>query len=104
MAVTKPRNRLVNFRVSEDEYQTLQTLTENSGSRSMSDLARNRTLGSDKTLQPVDNAGLIVAKINRLENQMTGLATMLAELLGRSPTPSPSINQEEQLANGGVHH
>ena len=40
MAVTKPRNRLVNFRVSEDEFQSLREACETGGARSISDFAR----------------------------------------------------------------
>ena len=105
--VKNPRTKLVNFRVSEDEFQTLQALTENSGARSMSDLARSRALGSGNLQEPVNsvnNAALIVAKVGKLESQMTGLSAMMTELLGRLATPSPSINPEEQPVNGSLPH
>ena len=41
MAVLKPRERLVYFRVSEDEFQQFASVCEQSGARSVSDLARN---------------------------------------------------------------
>jgi predicted DNA-binding protein len=40
MPVFKKRNRIVSFRVSEDEYQTLQRVSEQQGAHSVSDYAR----------------------------------------------------------------
>lgn len=41
MAVFKPRERLVYFRVSEDEFRQFSSVCEQGGARSVSDLARN---------------------------------------------------------------
>ena len=41
MAVLKPRERLVYFRVSEDEFRQFVGVCEEAGARSVSDLARN---------------------------------------------------------------
>jgi hypothetical protein len=41
MPVLKPRNRLVYFRISEDEYRRLADICAAGGARSMSDLARS---------------------------------------------------------------
>ena len=46
MAVTKPRNRLVNFRLTEEEFQSLRTASSESGARSISDFARSAVLRS----------------------------------------------------------
>jgi hypothetical protein len=40
MAVLKPRNRLVYFRVSEEEFQLFTNMCQAEGARSISDLAR----------------------------------------------------------------
>lgn len=40
MAVLKPRNRLVYFRVSEEEFQLFTSMCQAEGARSISDLAR----------------------------------------------------------------
>lgn len=45
MAITKPRNRVVLFRLTEDEYDYLQTACEAGQARSISDFARSRILG-----------------------------------------------------------
>jgi hypothetical protein len=44
MAVNKPRNRSLIFRLTQDEYECLQAAS--SGARSLSDFARERLLGS----------------------------------------------------------
>jgi hypothetical protein len=41
VAVLKPRERLVYFRVSEDEFRQFVGVCEQAGARSVSDLARN---------------------------------------------------------------
>jgi len=44
MAINKPRNKLLIFRLTQDEYQALQSAS--SGARSLSDYARTKLLGS----------------------------------------------------------
>jgi hypothetical protein len=44
MAVNKPRNRTLIFRLTQDEYDHLQAAS--SGARSLSDFARARLLGA----------------------------------------------------------
>lgn len=41
MPVLKPRERLVYFRISEDEFRQFVSVCEQAGARSVSDLARN---------------------------------------------------------------
>jgi hypothetical protein len=40
MPVYRPRNRLVNFRVNEEEYESLRAACAQNGARSISDFAR----------------------------------------------------------------
>ena len=44
MAINKPRNRVLIFRLSEDEYETLQAAS--TGARSLSEFARGKLLSS----------------------------------------------------------
>jgi hypothetical protein len=44
MSVSKPRNRTLIFRLTQDEYDFLQAAS--TGARSLSDFARERLLGS----------------------------------------------------------
>jgi hypothetical protein len=64
MAVTKPRNRIVIFRLSEDEYETLQSAS--SGSRSLSEFARAKLMSSLGS--------------NPIDTQLTDLKTTVARL------------------------
>ena len=41
MSVLKPRNRLVYFRISEDEFQKVARMCQSEGARSLSDFARS---------------------------------------------------------------
>ena len=45
MAVHSPRRRLVNFRVNDEEYESLRAACANHGARSVSDFARLAVLG-----------------------------------------------------------
>ncbi|MGA3189704.1 MAG: hypothetical protein ABSF22_21565 [Bryobacteraceae bacterium] len=65
MAVNKPRNRTLIFRLTQDEYDHLQAAS--SGARSLSDFARERLLDSIER-PPIDQ-------------QLTELKTMIAALL-----------------------
>ena len=51
MAIQKPRTRLVNIRLSEEEFASLQRATTESGARSISDFCRNAILKSSGTSQ-----------------------------------------------------
>jgi mobilization protein NikA len=54
MAIQKPRTRLINFRVSEEEYEQLRQASTRSGARSLSEYARSailRAFGADKSLE-----------------------------------------------------
>jgi hypothetical protein len=44
LAVTKPRNKILIFRLTQDEYQALQSAS--SGARSLSDFARTKLMSS----------------------------------------------------------
>lgn len=46
MSVLRPRNRIVNFRVSEDELERMKEQCKLSGHRSISDFARSSVLDS----------------------------------------------------------
>ena len=73
MAVLKPRERLVYFRVSEDEFRQFVSVCEAAGARSVSDLARSavQRLIADGKRQREDEA---------LTNTMNKLETLIAQL------------------------
>lgn len=82
MSVLKPRNRLVYFRISEDEFQKVAEMCQSEGARSLSDFARlamQRQIrdGSEtpdtimkEKLRVIDE---IIGELNRKLQQLTQL-------------------------------
>lgn len=70
MPVNKPRKRTLIFRLTQDEYDSLQTAS--SGARSLSDFARNKLLGS-----------IDVAPIDVQLHEIKSTVDRLAELIER---------------------
>jgi len=81
LPVYRPRTRLVNFRLSEDEYELLKQTCARSGARSVSDYARAAVLSgastASPTIEPVgsspcaDRWNRLEALIQQLESKMT---------------------------------
>jgi hypothetical protein len=105
MSVAKPRNRLVYFRVSEEEFQKLASMCHGTdGTRSISDLARsavNRMIadkGSERAMNGFDQ------KLESLQTQLQ----ILTELLTRNQrlrdliTSEPSSGMSEAAAANGL--
>ena len=86
MPVLKPRNRVVYFRVSEEEFNSLQSMCSNHGARSLSDLARTAVLnvleGAGATVE-----NRVLAKLNELDTGINQLNQRLAGMAGRSAEP-----------------
>jgi hypothetical protein len=75
MAINKPRNRVLIFRLSEDEYETLQAAS--TGARSLSEFARGKLLSSIGAPSEVPQIGEQLSELKvRVER--------IAELLERS--------------------
>jgi hypothetical protein len=68
MAVRNPRDRILIFRLTKDEYETIQTAS--SGARSLSEFARTRLMGALET-SPID------MKLTELKITVTRLAQLL---------------------------
>lgn len=73
MAVLKPRERLVYFRISEDEFRQFISVCEQAGARSVSDLARSavQRLIADGNRQREDE---------ELTNKMFRLERLIAQV------------------------
>jgi hypothetical protein len=73
LPVLNPRTRLVNFRVSEDEFLYLKESCARSGARSISDYARSAVL-NEATAQPAAVSGVPLLELshrwNRLEQRI----------------------------------
>lgn len=72
MAVLKPRNRLVYFRVSEEEFQLFSGMCEIEGARSISDLARLalQRLAHEHSLNAEDDFIGKLKAINEVLNEL----------------------------------
>jgi hypothetical protein len=84
MAVTKPRNRLVNFRVSEDEFNSLREACESGGARSISDFARCAVLSPTSSRPESEEVlrlrlALIEEKMGEVDAKLLLIARMLRE-------------------------
>ncbi len=100
MAVLKPRERLVYFRVSEDEFHQFVSVCEREGARSVSDLARNavqRLIAEchrdreDRELTPK------VEKLEKLVTELTGqLQTLAALLRGQDSVKAACVSADGQ--------
>lgn len=75
MPVYHPRTRLVNFRLSEEEFEVLQQTCARSGARSISDFARAAVLAAP-SITPADS--VCGNRLDRLEMLLTRLETSLA--------------------------
>ena len=76
------RSRLINFRVTEDEFLRLKTAATVQGCRCLSDFARTVMLGTaDGGLKPApDSAG---AQVLLLDRRLTALESKVARLMSQ---------------------
>ena len=108
MAVLKTRNRLVNFRMTQDELDSLKMACLVKGSRNISDFARAAVLESIES--QTESGMLIHSRLSSLDAKVTevGVAVQfLAELLkgtlrGRVPAshrdPNPAAGPADCIA------
>ena len=92
MSVLKPRNRVLYFRVSEDEFQQFNRICQSTGARSISDLARaavqtmihegnhgQSNLVSEKLIALEAIVSDLNQKINQLTSSLGQRASLLSE-------------------------
>ena len=75
MSVLKPRNRLVNFRLTEEEYSALYLASGKSGARSLSDFARSAVLRAMEAVESSnghDSNGSLITRVNALVELLEG--------------------------------
>ncbi|MFN7933638.1 MAG: hypothetical protein U0R19_09935 [Bryobacteraceae bacterium] len=89
MPVFQPRNRLVNFRLSEEEFEKLRASCSLYGARSLSDFARAAVMrsvtGGSQTKEAPDPT--IDSKVNDLESRVGELSRLVESLLTANTTP-----------------
>lgn len=99
MSVLKPRNRLVYFRVSEDEFQQFNQMCESVGARSISDLARSaiqRMIQQDGNHQP-QAADPVAAKLTILETIVCDLDRKVQQLTALLGWQDPAETRLERM-------
>jgi hypothetical protein len=99
MSVLKPRNRLVYFRVSEDEFQQFNQMCESVGARSISDLARSaiqRMIQQDGNHQ-AHAADPVAAKLTVLETVVCDLDRKVQQLTALIGWREPGDAHVERL-------
>lgn len=84
MAFHKPRTRLVNFRLTEEEYETLKNAAESRGARSISDFARAAILSSVATQDSNGNSAHASGIDRKLEDINTAVERLAGMLTMRS--------------------
>ena len=92
MAVLKPRERLVYFRISEDEFHQFLSVCEQEGARSVSDLARNavqRLIADCKRQREERDIAPTMQKLEQLIAEVSAQLVYLTAL------------QSERVINGG---
>lgn len=81
MPVFKPRNRLVNFRLSEEEFERLRASCSLNGARSLSDFARAAVMRSVAAATGTHESGHTEgAKLSSIDEKVLSLETRISEL------------------------
>ena len=88
MAVLKPRERLVYFRVSEDEFRQFVSVCEQAGARSVSDLARNAVQRLIAEGQRQRDGNELEEKMQVLERLIAAVTEQLQLLSSQSKEPA----------------
>ena len=97
MSVLNPRNRLVNFRLSEIEFEKLKAACSRQGARSISDFARTsvlRNLDDQLEVAPppyghTSNLGQKVAELEIRVDQLLRLVGAVSRTQTAQTTPAP---------------
>jgi hypothetical protein len=78
MSVLRPRNRLVNFRLSEDEFERLKASCALQGARSVSDFARSAVL---ERMEMGHAPAHSTARSYQVDNRLAELEAQMGQLL-----------------------
>ena len=87
MSLLKSRNRLVSFRLSPEEYENLRDVCIASGSRSISDFARESVLHGIETRRGGrallgDDLATLSFRLEELDDALKNLSELIARVLG----------------------
>lgn len=87
--ILKPRNRLVNFRLTEEEFQSLQNATAAQNARSVSDFARSAVM---RQVQGGGNGE--GGSLNHLESALNQLESRIRELSRNVGEERPAMSAQ----------
>lgn len=108
MAVLKPRERLVYFRITEDEFHQFASVCEQEGARSISDLARSAVQRLITECNRAHEAEGLAPKMESLEKmiaEVTAQLQMLAALRAQGVVQGDGANggpEGSTPANGSM--
>jgi hypothetical protein len=94
MSVLHPRNRLVNFRLSEDEFERLKSSCAIQGARSVSDFARTAVL---ERMQDGVHHGSSETRVHQLDHKVSELELRVGQLLNLIHATGQSSNGSSSL-------
>jgi hypothetical protein len=87
----KPRNRVVIFRVTQDEYRALKEACDRRGSRNLSEFTRSEILADLERPQIIDyvnrRLACIETSIAAVQSTLVGLNKLLRENMYVQPRP-----------------
>lgn len=89
MAVLKPRTRLVNFRLSEEEFQNLRAACASQGARSVSEFARGAVLHLMQAGEAPEAAERRLSHLDERVSELGAIVVRLARVL-EVGTPGPA--------------
>lgn len=106
MAVLKPRERLVYFRITEDEFHQFAGVCEQAGARSISDLARNavqRLITEGQREQRDQDFAPQIQSLERLIGEVTAQLQMLTSLRAASTVAEGSASPSAQAPGSNMN-
>jgi hypothetical protein len=88
MPVLKPRNRVVVFRLTQDEYEDLKTVSSVRGARNISDFTRSELLtsiGQERRSETALQGKLsdVDQKLSNLESKIQRMSQLLERMVDR---------------------
>lgn len=101
MPVIKPRNRLVNFRLSEEEFEKLRASCALTGARSLSDFARDAVMRSVATGLRSNEERAGEVRTNEIDQKVHDLESRVGELMNMMQGLLRDSGTEEARPAGG---
>ena len=101
MPVVKPRNRLVVFRLTQEEYEELKSVSFRRGARNISDFARSELLVSVARANGVDGAESsppIGHALNDMQRGLDRLVQLVEQISQRFPNPAAAEESHEDTS------